>query len=138
MTGTSSDTVGVIGLGAMGTGMARRLLGAGFAVQGFDVRPDAASALAAEGATAAGTGQQPGTVYAQDVPPNTKRNIRQPVTLTYYSANNTLPSYVGTTPAAATQSATIAASTGAGGTVETYQALPCRRTAGRPSRPAPA
>ncbi len=53
MTETNSGTVGVIGLGAMGTGMARRLLGAGFAVQGFDVRPDAASALAAEGATAA-------------------------------------------------------------------------------------
>jgi putative dehydrogenase len=47
------DTVGVIGLGAMGMGMARRLLGAGFAVRGFDVRPEAAVTLAAEGATAA-------------------------------------------------------------------------------------
>ncbi|MGH3381807.1 MAG: PASTA domain-containing protein [Actinoallomurus sp.] len=54
-----------------------------------------------EGVTAAGTGAQPGTVYAQDVPPNTKRNIRQPVTLTYYSPNNALPSYVGSTPDAA-------------------------------------
>ena len=46
-------TVGVIGLGAMGMGMARSLLGRGFAVQGYDVRPEAAAALAAEGGTQA-------------------------------------------------------------------------------------
>lgn len=46
-------TVGVIGLGAMGMGMARSLLAAGFAVCGYDVRPEAAAALVAEGGTQA-------------------------------------------------------------------------------------
>lgn len=65
------------------------------------VQADGFACARTEGVTAAGTGQQPGTVYAQDVPPNTKRNIKQPVTLTFYSANNALPSYVGSTPDAA-------------------------------------
>ena len=47
--------IGVIGLGAMGLGMARNLLKAGFAVTGYDVRPEAVAALAADGGTAAAT-----------------------------------------------------------------------------------
>jgi L-threonate 2-dehydrogenase len=46
------QAVGVIGLGAMGGGMARSLRGAGHAVSVFDVRADAARAFAAEGGTA--------------------------------------------------------------------------------------
>jgi 3-hydroxyisobutyrate dehydrogenase len=41
--------VGVIGLGAMGLAMAKRLVGAGFAVRGHDVRPEALAALASAG-----------------------------------------------------------------------------------------
>jgi len=44
--------VGVIGLGAMGGGMARSLRRVGYGVHVFDVRPDTASAFAAEGGTA--------------------------------------------------------------------------------------
>ena len=44
--------VGVIGLGAMGGGMARSLRRAGHRVHVFDVRRDAAEAFAAEGGTA--------------------------------------------------------------------------------------
>ncbi|MDP3761126.1 MAG: NAD(P)-dependent oxidoreductase [Ramlibacter sp.] len=44
--------VGVIGLGAMGGGMARSLRRAGHTVHVFDVRTDAAQAFAAEGGTA--------------------------------------------------------------------------------------
>jgi len=44
--------VGVIGLGAMGGGMARSLRRAGHAVHVFDVRADAAQAFAAEGGAA--------------------------------------------------------------------------------------
>ena len=46
-------TVGVVGLGNMGGGMARSLLRAGFDVVGFDVRAEAGAALAAEGGAAA-------------------------------------------------------------------------------------
>lgn len=49
---SSEAPVGVIGLGAMGMGMARRLVGAGFRVQGYDVRPEAVAALAAAGGQA--------------------------------------------------------------------------------------
>ena len=44
---------GVIGLGSMGGGMARSLLRAGHEVQGYDVRPEAAAALAEHGGSAA-------------------------------------------------------------------------------------
>ncbi len=47
--------VGLIGLGAMGSGMAQSLLRAGHAVHVHDLRPEAAAALAAEGATACTT-----------------------------------------------------------------------------------
>ena len=47
--------VGVIGLGAMGMGVARSLLRAGFPVVAFDVRKEALDAIAAEGATVAAT-----------------------------------------------------------------------------------
>jgi L-threonate 2-dehydrogenase len=46
-----STPVGFIGLGAMGMGMARRLVQAGFPVTGYDVRPEALRALAAAGGT---------------------------------------------------------------------------------------
>jgi 3-hydroxyisobutyrate dehydrogenase len=45
----------VIGLGSMGFGMARALLGAGFAVAGFDVAEAALARLAAEGGLAGAT-----------------------------------------------------------------------------------
>ena len=48
----SEDTVGVIGLGAMGGGAARSLLRAGFSVRVCDTRPDVRAALAKEGAQA--------------------------------------------------------------------------------------
>jgi L-threonate 2-dehydrogenase len=47
--------VGVIGLGAMGMGVARSLLRAGFPVVACDVREEALDAIAAEGATVAAT-----------------------------------------------------------------------------------
>ena len=46
---TAPATVGVIGLGNMGLPMAGHLLAAGFTVQGYDVRPEAAAALAEAG-----------------------------------------------------------------------------------------
>jgi L-threonate 2-dehydrogenase len=46
---TAPAIVGVIGLGNMGLPMAGHLLAAGFAVQGYDVRPEAAAALAEAG-----------------------------------------------------------------------------------------
>ncbi len=47
-----NPVVGVIGLGAMGSGMAQSLRRAGFEPQVFDVRPGAAEAFAREGGTA--------------------------------------------------------------------------------------
>ncbi len=47
-----SETVGVIGLGAMGSGMARSLRRAGYDVQVFDVRPARPHAFAEDGGTA--------------------------------------------------------------------------------------
>ena len=44
--------VGVVGLGAMGSGMAKSLRRAGFELKVFDVRPGAAEAFAREGGTA--------------------------------------------------------------------------------------
>jgi putative dehydrogenase len=46
---TVPAVVGVIGLGNMGLPMAGHLLAAGFVVQGYDVRPEAAAALAEAG-----------------------------------------------------------------------------------------
>src|SRR5262249_13123945 len=46
------STVGVIGLGAMGGGMARSLRRAGHDVHVFDVRPQATAAFAADGGRA--------------------------------------------------------------------------------------
>jgi 3-hydroxyisobutyrate dehydrogenase-like beta-hydroxyacid dehydrogenase len=50
---TAPATVCVIGLGNMGLPMAGHLLAAGFAVRGYDVRPEAAEALARAGGTPA-------------------------------------------------------------------------------------
>ena len=46
-------TIGVIGLGSMGTGMARSLIRVGHRVHGIDVDPDRVAALAAEGGLSA-------------------------------------------------------------------------------------
>jgi 2-hydroxy-3-oxopropionate reductase len=48
-------TLGFVGLGAMGSRMAGRLLQAGYAVSVHDARPEAAAALVADGATFAST-----------------------------------------------------------------------------------
>lgn len=48
-----SQTVGVVGLGAMGMGMAQSLVRAGFVVKGYDIAPAAGQALAAAGGQAA-------------------------------------------------------------------------------------
>ena len=48
----SSQRVGLIGLGAMGLGMAQSLRRAGHVVHVFDVRPEAGQAFAAEGGVA--------------------------------------------------------------------------------------
>ncbi|RAS66936.1 2-hydroxy-3-oxopropionate reductase [Lentzea atacamensis] len=47
--------VGVVGLGVMGSAIARRLLATGHAVRVHDIRPEAVDELVGEGATAAGT-----------------------------------------------------------------------------------
>ena len=49
------QTVGFVGLGAMGTPMARNLLKAGFRVRGYDVRASAVDNLVREGGLAAAT-----------------------------------------------------------------------------------
>ena len=46
------STVGLIGLGAMGAGMAGSLRRAGHQVRVYDVRPEAAQAFAAQGGVA--------------------------------------------------------------------------------------
>ena len=51
----SKPTVGFIGLGAMGLGMARRLVGQGFPVHGFDLNPAAGQALVEAGGQSAGS-----------------------------------------------------------------------------------
>ena len=53
MTDTRGTAIGVIGLGAMGAGMAGCLVRAGFVVRGYDVRAEAGAALTAIGGTAA-------------------------------------------------------------------------------------
>jgi L-threonate 2-dehydrogenase len=56
--GSGPTAVGVIGLGSMGMGMARRLVQAGFAVRGHDVRPEAGQALAEAGGSAAASPEE--------------------------------------------------------------------------------
>ena len=51
----AKPTVGFIGLGAMGLGMARRLVGQGFPVHGFDLNPAAGQALVEAGGQSAGS-----------------------------------------------------------------------------------
>lgn len=53
--GLSVPSVGLIGLGAMGSGMAQSLRRAGHMVQVFDIRPEAAQAFAALGGQAHGS-----------------------------------------------------------------------------------
>jgi beta-lactam-binding protein with PASTA domain len=65
------------------------------------VQADGFECRRTEGATANGTGQQPNTVYQQNPPAGTEQDIKRPVTLTYYSDKNDLPSYVGGSPDAA-------------------------------------
>lgn len=60
MIATNGTTIGVIGLGAMGAGMAGCLLQAGFAVRGYDVRAEAGQALAAAGGTAVASPEDAG------------------------------------------------------------------------------
>ena len=52
MTTNNLPAVGVIGLGAMGGGMARSLRRAGYPVHVFDVRAETAQAFAADGGKA--------------------------------------------------------------------------------------
>src|SRR5258708_38865828 len=52
-TGDNAQRIGIIGLGSMGMGMARRLVGAGFHVTGYDIPSRASDALAQSGGSAA-------------------------------------------------------------------------------------
>ena len=47
--------IGFVGLGSMGLPMAKNLVSAGFAVTGYDIRPEAGASLAAAGGEAAAT-----------------------------------------------------------------------------------
>ncbi len=51
--GDNAQRIGIIGLGSMGMGMARRLVGAGFRVTGYDIRSEASDALVQSGGNAA-------------------------------------------------------------------------------------
>lgn len=51
MSDRQGNSVGVIGLGAMGMGVARSLVRAGFEVHACDLRPEALASIAADGAT---------------------------------------------------------------------------------------
>ncbi len=55
MSGGAQVRCGFIGLGAMGGGMSRQLLSAGFEVHGYDVRPESVAEFAAAGGVAAAT-----------------------------------------------------------------------------------
>jgi 3-hydroxyisobutyrate dehydrogenase-like beta-hydroxyacid dehydrogenase len=50
-----AKTVGMIGLGLMGTAMSRNLMAAGYAVAGYDVLPEKMESLVADGGWAAGS-----------------------------------------------------------------------------------
>ena len=52
---TTNQDIGIVGLGAMGLGMAQSLRRAGYRVHACDVRPEAAQAFAAEGGVACAT-----------------------------------------------------------------------------------
>ncbi len=84
-----------------GTGTTHNYIGQNIDAACAQVQADGFACVRREGTTAAGTGQQPNTVYLQNPVENTKRDIKQPVTLTYYSATNSLPSYTGSDPGAA-------------------------------------
>jgi 3-hydroxyisobutyrate dehydrogenase len=58
MTAAGKTRIGVIGLGAMGMGMAQSLLRAGFAVQAYDVRPEPLEALATAGGSRAASPEE--------------------------------------------------------------------------------
>jgi 3-hydroxyisobutyrate dehydrogenase-like beta-hydroxyacid dehydrogenase len=51
----AANTVGIVGLGLVGTALAQRLTAAGFQVTGFDLREEARAALTARGGRAAGS-----------------------------------------------------------------------------------
>ena len=53
--GMAANTVGIVGLGLVGTALAQRLTAAGFQVTGFDLREEARAALTARGGRAAGS-----------------------------------------------------------------------------------
>jgi L-threonate 2-dehydrogenase len=55
------QTVAVVGIGAMGTGMTRCLLRAGFAVRGYDIRPEALEPLRADGLVVTSSSADAGT-----------------------------------------------------------------------------
>lgn len=52
---TAANSIGVVGLGLVGTALARRLMAAGFQVTGFDLREEARATLTAQGGRAAGS-----------------------------------------------------------------------------------
>lgn len=52
---TPHNTIGIVGLGLVGSALAQRLMAAGFQVTGFDLRAEAREALAAQGGQAAAT-----------------------------------------------------------------------------------
>lgn len=81
-----------------GTGTVHSYAGQNIDAACAQVQADGFECRRQEGTTANGTGQQPGTVYQQDPPPNTRRDVKQPVTLTYRSDRNTLPNTVGKSP----------------------------------------
>jgi 3-hydroxyisobutyrate dehydrogenase len=56
-----SNNIGVVGLGAMGSGMAASLRRAGYSVHVFDVRAEAAQAFAADGGVACAHGAEVST-----------------------------------------------------------------------------
>jgi 3-hydroxyisobutyrate dehydrogenase-like beta-hydroxyacid dehydrogenase len=54
----SAETIGLVGVGLLGTALAERFLGAGFAVLGFDVNPERCAGLARLGGRPAGSASE--------------------------------------------------------------------------------
>jgi 3-hydroxyisobutyrate dehydrogenase len=54
-------TIAVVGIGAMGSGMARSLREQGFSVRGFDIRPEALEAVRPDGVEATASSAEAGT-----------------------------------------------------------------------------